>query len=92
MARAEQRQVSSRDGVYDWYCGLAVAPALAVGAAQILRRRPSMTALEWLLSMTLFMTYVFCLFTVCALTFKNGRACLAALATWLRATNGGNSR
>ena len=30
------------------------------------------TPLEWILSLTLLMLYLFCLFTVCALTFRKG--------------------
>jgi len=38
-----------------------------------------MTTLDWILSTTCFVIYIFCLFTVCALTFQKGRWVLGIL-------------
>lgn len=35
-----------------------------------------MSGLEWILSVTLFVIYIVCLFTVCMLTFKKGHVVL----------------
>jgi hypothetical protein len=42
-----------------------------------------MTFLEWILSITLFTLYVFCLFTVCVLTFRKGYMVLGILGIFL---------
>jgi hypothetical protein len=42
-----------------------------------------MTAMEWILWSTLFTLYVFCLFTVCALTFRKGYIALGILGIFL---------
>lgn len=41
------------------------------------------TPLEWILSTTLFMLYIFCLFTVCALTFRKGRTWLGIIGIFV---------
>jgi hypothetical protein len=42
-----------------------------------------MTAMEWILWSTLLTLYVFCLFTVCALTFRKGHTALGILGIFL---------
>jgi hypothetical protein len=42
-----------------------------------------MTFLEWVLSISLFVTYVFCLFTVCVFTFRKGHYVLGVLGIFL---------
>ena len=42
-----------------------------------------MSFLDWFLSVTLFLLYIFCLFTVCALTFRKGRYVLGILGIFL---------
>ena len=42
-----------------------------------------MTFLEWVLSISLFVLYVFCLFTVCALTFRKGHIVLGIVGIFL---------
>jgi hypothetical protein len=41
------------------------------------------TPLEWILSTTLFMLYLFCLFTVCALTFRKGYTLLGIIGIFV---------
>ena len=41
------------------------------------------TPLEWFLSTTLFILYLFCLFTVCLLTFRKGHTVLGILGIFL---------
>jgi len=43
------------------------------------RKVHSMSALDWFLSTWLFIIYVFCLFTVCMLTFKKGHIALGII-------------
>ena len=38
-----------------------------------------MTTLDWFLSITLFVIYITCLFTVCALTFRKGHTVLGII-------------
>jgi hypothetical protein len=42
-----------------------------------------MTVMEWILWSSLFTLYVFCLFTVCALTFRKGYTALGILGIFL---------
>ena len=41
------------------------------------------TPLEWILSITLFSLYFFCLFTVCSLTFRKGRTWLGIIGIFV---------
>jgi len=42
-----------------------------------------MNALDWFLSATLFLLYIFCLFTVCSLTFRKGHVILGIVGIFL---------
>jgi len=42
-----------------------------------------MTVMEWVLSATVFTLYIFCLFTVCALTFRKGHTALGIIGIFL---------
>jgi hypothetical protein len=42
-----------------------------------------MAFLDWVLSATLFIMYIFCLFTVCMLTFRKGHTVLGILGIFL---------
>jgi hypothetical protein len=42
-----------------------------------------MTGLEWILGTTLVTLYIFCLFTVCSLTFRKGYTGLGILGIFL---------
>jgi hypothetical protein len=42
-----------------------------------------MTALDWFLSITLFVIYIFCLFTVCVLTFRKGYTLLGIIGIFI---------
>ncbi len=42
-----------------------------------------MTGLEWILSWTLFVLYITCLFTVCRLTFQKGYTILGIVGIFL---------
>jgi hypothetical protein len=42
-----------------------------------------MSALDWFLSITLFIIYIFCLFTVCLLTFRKGYTVLGIIGIFL---------
>ena len=42
-----------------------------------------MTALEWILSFSLLMIYITCLFTVCSLTFQKGHTLLGIVGIFI---------
>lgn len=42
-----------------------------------------MSVLDWFLGMTLFVLYLFCLFTVCSLTFQKGYIVLGVVGIFL---------
>lgn len=42
-----------------------------------------MTFLDWFLSITLFTIYIFCLFTVCMLTFRKGYTLLGIIGIFI---------
>jgi hypothetical protein len=42
-----------------------------------------MSGLEWLLAVVLFGFYIFCLFTVCMMTFQKGRTILGIVGIFL---------
>jgi hypothetical protein len=46
-------------------------------------RRQELSTLDWILSVTLMMFYIFFLFTVCWLTFKKGHVLLGILGIFL---------